>query len=372
MSMRKTIGFVLFILCCMPSKAQERPKLKLGGALRFTYSYADWKKQNKQKGGELGYDVFRLNVDAHYKKFSLAADYRFYAKDTGGNYLRRAILGYQLSAKQKMEFGLIPVPFGIMPALSNNFYLNLNYYLGLEDDDDIGLKYIYSFKEWTFIAAFFKNSDLFGGGEHQPLTPDRYGCDVMGRNQEINTLALQTTYDRKKQHQLGLSALCGGLYNIDTQKVGNRFAGAIHYWGRYKAWDIKAQYTYYKFSPKNKEGESGDIVTLGSFGGTYDIASEAHVYHLGVQYTLNFKKKLIDSIRFYNDFSAMQKVHKGFYNSYENVLGCLVTAGPILVYIDYILAKNHVWIGTDTKGLAAGNKHAAWHSKLNINIGYYF
>lgn len=230
MSYRKTILLLLILsirLLC--GRAQDKPKLKIGGALRFTYSYSNWKQVDKKRGGELRYDVFRLNISTKYKKIAFDADYRFYSESSGGDYLRRAVMEYTFSSRHKFSFGLIPVSFGVMPIMSNNFYFNLNYFLGLEDDDDFGIKYVYQYKKWELTTAFFKNADLFDGGEKKELSPNRYASDVVGRNKETNTLNFQAIYHFGKKQQLGFSVLAGGLYNLDTQNLGSRFSGAVHY-----------------------------------------------------------------------------------------------------------------------------------------------
>ena len=58
---------------------KELPKFKLGGALRFNYNYSDWNEGHRDRGGDLGYDVFMLHPQASYKNFMLEADARFYS-----------------------------------------------------------------------------------------------------------------------------------------------------------------------------------------------------------------------------------------------------------------------------------------------------
>ena len=62
------------IIAVSPLAAQEKPMLKIGGALRVNCNYSDWKPENRKRGGEFDFDVFRLNVNASYKKFDLAVD----------------------------------------------------------------------------------------------------------------------------------------------------------------------------------------------------------------------------------------------------------------------------------------------------------
>ena len=152
--------FLLISFLSIPINAQEqdKPQLKLGGALRFNYNHSDWKKGNKERGGDLGFDVFRLNVNASYKKILMDAEYRFYAASSGGGMLKYGWVGYQLNDNHQLQLGLTSVPFGIMPYTANNYFFNINYYLGLEDDADMGIKYIYQKGHWDIALAFFKNA----------------------------------------------------------------------------------------------------------------------------------------------------------------------------------------------------------------------
>ena len=47
------------IIAVSPLAAQEKTMLKIGGALRFNYNYSDWKPENRNRGGEFDFDVFR-------------------------------------------------------------------------------------------------------------------------------------------------------------------------------------------------------------------------------------------------------------------------------------------------------------------------
>ena len=74
--------FCLYLIFILPSSAQERkerPQFKLGGALRFNYNFSDWNSGHRDRGGDLGYDVFMLRPTASYKGFLLDADCRFYS-----------------------------------------------------------------------------------------------------------------------------------------------------------------------------------------------------------------------------------------------------------------------------------------------------
>ena len=66
--------FCLYLIFILPLSAQERkerPQFKLGGALRFNYNFSDWNSGHRDRGGDLGYDVFMLRPTASYKGFLL-------------------------------------------------------------------------------------------------------------------------------------------------------------------------------------------------------------------------------------------------------------------------------------------------------------
>ena len=129
--------------------AQEKPRLKIGGALRFNYNYSDWKPESRNRGGEFDFDVLRLNVNASYKKIDLAVDYRFYPSSSGGGMLREGWIGYRFNDSHRLQIGLTTVPFGVLPYTGNNYFFNLNYYAGLEDDADMGIKYLFHKDRWA-------------------------------------------------------------------------------------------------------------------------------------------------------------------------------------------------------------------------------
>ena len=85
------------------------------------------------------------------------------------------------------------------------------------------------------------------------------------------------------------------------------------------------------------------------------------------------KNALLQSIRFYNDFSMFDKHKKEFKDSYQNVTGCMLTMGPVYTYVDYALGKNHAWLGSDwNDAFAASSSSDKWNARFNINMGYYF
>ena len=68
----------------------------------------------------------------------------------------------------------------------------------------------------------------------------------------------------------------------------------------------------------------------------------------------------------------MHKAKKGFNDSYMNVVGCSVSTGPVYIYADVVAAKNQPWISPDWENSFATGADNKWHTRLNLNVGYYF
>lgn len=372
---RPFLGICLTLLVVI-SQAQERvlPKFKLGGALRFNYNFCDWKPGHRDRGGDFGFDVLYFKLSGSYRNIILSADYRFYSKDFGGPMLKYGWIGYQFNDKSQMQLGLTGVPFGIQPIASHNFFLQIAYYIGLEDDSDMGIKYLYQGDTWDFTFAFFKNADELLFGSDNETSDDRYGYDVAGRNKEINQINGQAFYKfgESTRQRLGGSAEFGQLYNLDTRKNGTHYAFALHYELTTKRVSLKAQLTTYAMNPKNGEGDDDELISMTAYGAPYLVAAKANVYMLGAGYTIPVNRKFLKKIQVYNDFGWLDKQNNDYKDSFQNVTGCMLDGGPVCIYVDYALGKNHGWLGPNFNGFGTGGESDSWHARFNVNVGYYF
>ena len=372
---RLFLGICLTLLVVI-SQAQERvlPKFKLGGALRFNYNFCDWKPGHRDRGGDFGFDVLYFKLSGSYRNIILSADYRFYSKDFGGPMLKYGWIGYQFNDKSQMQLGLTGVPFGIQPIASHNFFLQIAYYIGLEDDSDMGIKYLYQGDTWDFTLAFFKNADELLFGSDNETSDDRYGYDVAGRNKEINQFNGQAFYKfgESTRQRLGGSAEFGQLYNLDTRKNGTHYAFALHYELTTQKVSLKAQLTTYAMNPKNGEGDDDELISMTAYGAPYLVAAKENVYMLGAGYTIPVNRKFLKKIQVYNDFGWLDKQNNDYKDSFQNVTGCMLDGGPVCIYVDYALGKNHGWLGPDFNGFGAGGESDSWHARFNVNVGYYF
>ncbi|MCC9135788.1 hypothetical protein ACFSKU_17340 [Pontibacter silvestris] len=358
-------------------KLDEKPTLKLGGAVRFNYNLSTWKKDQLERGGDFGYDLFRINVESEYKGIKLNAEFRHYSEAFGGGFLKQAWFQHDFSEKAQIQVGLNQVPFGIQQYNSNNWFFNMTYYIGFEDDHDMGVKYLHDSGKWQWQAAYYKSAEEFVFGQAEP-SPNRYSYDITGRNKENNQLdfKLVRRLGDSLEHELGASVQGGLIYNIDTERNGTKYAAAVHYeyQAEHSPWNVKLQAMLYRINPEYAAGQDLDFVEMGAYGANYNVASKGEVYTAGLSYHLPVDSRLLQGITFYDNYGYYNKRISGFENSHMNVLGALWTAGPMYIYTDAAFGYNQPWLGPEWENaLAAGTPgETDWHMRFNINMGYYF
>lgn len=355
--------------------AQEVPELAIGGALRFNYNLSSWKPEQKRRGGDFGYDLFRINTQAAYKGINLNAEYRLYSNAFGGGMLKQGWFGYSFNETDEIQLGLTQVPFGIQQYNSNNWFFNLPYYVGLEDDHDMGIKYIHNGNKVEYQLAFFKNAEETRFGNTTEITHSRYAYDVAGRNKEVNQLNGKFVYKfgNPIKHRLGASGQYGRLFNLDTQATGSHYGLAVHYELTYSDWNIKVEAMNIANNPANAPGSSRDEISMAAYGADYKVAADFNIYTFTIARKIPVEWDPISSLRLYNDFGYMQKKKADFDDSIMNVTGLLITAGNIYTYIDYAAGLNHSWLGGNfIDDFSSGTSETDWEARFNVNIGYYF
>jgi len=383
--MRLFISLIIVVFFSNPIKAQneentvkETPKVELHGALRYNYKLASWKNSSKERGGDFGYDMFAISPKAYFKGLTLDVEYRLYAVEFGSGLLRRGDITYSFNDNNYIKVGLTKVPFGIEPYNSHSYYLGMGYYMGLEDDYDMGVRFSHQDETFEYQIAFFKNSEEMLFGDKSQQSNKRYSYDVIGVNRETNQINGKLVYkiNRKQfKHRIGGSAMYGGLYNSDSDKMGNHSALAFHYELTANAFNLKTQVTTFKKNPKNVNATENSIVSLGAYNLDYELASKGELYTIGASYNFPINNRVIDNIQLYNNYAYFDKSKKEFEDSTSNTIGILFHAGNIYSYIEYIIAENQPWFGSEwTKAFSSGNLDTSIKKEqlFNINIGYYF
>jgi hypothetical protein len=356
-------------------QAQESPEVKIGGALRFNYNLSSWKPEQKSRGGDFGFDMFRINAIAAYRGIYVNAEYRHYPEAFGGGMLKQGWFGYKFNEAEELQVGLTQVPLGIQQYNSHNWFFNLGYYMGLEDDHDMGIKYMNLGEKWEYQIAYFKNAEELNFGDASAVSPSRYSYDVAGNNKEVHqgNIKLLYKWGDSLKSRLGVSAQYGGLYNINTKRKGDHYALAVHYEADFKLWNLKTEAMLVSHNPNNAEGVSRELITMAAYGTPYEVASDFNLYTLAVARDVPVSWGPVSNLQFYNDFGYMQKKPTSFEDSFMNVTGVLISAGNLYTYVDYAAGYNHSWLGGNfVNDFAAGNPDAKWEARFNINFGYYF
>jgi hypothetical protein len=361
-----------------------------GGALRYNYYVKSWDGQeaNRDKGGDLDLDTIRFEADGTYGDLDISAEYRFYA---GYHMLHHGYVGWENAERSKFLFGVHQVPFGIQPYASHNWFFDVGYYVGLEDDYDAGLQWMTHGDSWDLKLGFYKNDE--GNYTGNSMDSARYSYDVvnaslpfpgeeggvMRTNEEVNQFngryAYTLDHGDGNNTELGVSGQYGMLYNGTTAEMGSHTAFAAHAVGNYGKFNVMASYMYYTYDLELPEDDpAGDtVVAYGAYDAPYWIAAEGSIALFNVAYASGWSLGPFESLTFYNDYSMLMKSEDEFEDTLQNVLGMSAAAGPLYCYFDVAMGKNHPWIGGSwSYGLATGDPEADWEIRYNINFGYYF
>ncbi len=352
--------------------------VEFGGAARFQYSYEDYNSKNEDRGGDMDFDVFRLDIDGSFEEMIFSAQYRWYQYM---NVVQHAWVGYNFTEQQQGKIGVTQVPFGILTWASNSFFFSSNFYLGLEDDYDLGLNYTYKSDKNRFDLAFFKNDELGGLDGYVSDRTDSYSYNIVGVRLpgediydapsagyaagETNTVNVRYTHDfifDDLSLELGGSLQAGQLA-IENGTDGKNMAGAFHGVINYDRWNVKLQFTEYQF---DVDGMDTERMVVAAYGFYDTIAAEATSYMANVAYSLPVNIGPISNLTFYNDYSLITNKSANLDDTFMNVTGITITAGDLYTYVDFVVAENQPFIGGSMAGDGGVNK------RVNINLGYYF
>ncbi|MCL1051749.1 OprO/OprP family phosphate-selective porin [Shewanella abyssi] len=364
-----------------PLVVEEKKKdnaVKFGGAVRVNYSYEDFDDDNADRGGDFDFDVFRIDVSGSYEDLSYSAQYRWFEYM---NVIQHAWIGYNFTEQQQGKVGVTQVPFGILTYASNSYFFSSNFYLGLEDDYDMGLNYTYTGDKNRLDLAFYKNDEQGGLDGYVSDRTDRYAYDVVGiRLAGEDAYAAPTdgyeaaelnTFNARYAHnfafndvavELGASVQAGQL-EIANGTDGDNVAAAIHGVVNYDRWNVKLQMTDYKY---DVDGMDVERIVVAAYHFYDSIPAEATTYIANVAYSLPVDIGPISNLTFYNDYSVVTDKSADLDDTFMNVTGMAITAGGLYTYVDFVVGKNQPFIGGTMVGDGDTNK------RFNINFGYYF
>ena len=359
--------------------------LHVGGAVRFNFLSEFYESERDPNNTQFTWDTWRINVQARTSGVGVQFEYRFYPT-FNTHFIKEGWLEYDVSEETQLQVGVTQNPFGNVQYNSHNWWFQLPYYVGLEDDHDMGFKVSQHREDgWNLDLAYYLQPEPSGPAYGQASFgvggAGRYSYDMIPTdgqsNQERHQGNLRLT--RTLEHEgggsieVGGSLQAGGIYNSVQDDWGSRWAWAAHADGTYGPWNVKAQFLQYGYDAIDDEGVDTDVIRKGAYGDPYDVAAEAWIATLGAQYTMEIDWGPLSQISFYDNYSYMQKAVDGFHPTHQNVLGFSIAAGGLFTYFDLATGRNHPWLTEDFgAGLGEGLPDAPWNHRFNINIGYYF
>jgi len=368
MSLKRTFLF-LFISLSVNAFSQD-DYVKIGGALRYNLFTKSW--IDDKTDPQITWDTWRLNVDARAAGIDMSFEYRFYPVDNS-HFLHHGWLGYGINKDLYMKVGVSQVPFGISQFASHSWWFQIPYYVGLEDDYDMGIKFDYTgIKNLTLNLAYYHQAEPQGA----PNFASRYSYDITPSDsaslKETGQFNLRAAYKLTEHLELGLSGQYRRNYNAVLKKSDPSTAFAGHVVADLGKFNLKGEYIYYNYGARDNQGKELDKVQMGAYGSNYNVAARGNIYAAGLSYSIDMDLGPISNIQPYIDYSVIDKPALGYAPTHHFVPGVLITAGKVYTYVDYAFGKNNAWLGAWENGLAEGSADANWESRFNINMGFYF
>ncbi|MGI5307979.1 porin [Rheinheimera sp. WS51] len=367
---------ILVIETTTKAPQEKQDGIALGGAVRTNYSHTSYSDGNKNRGGDFDFDIFRLNLNGTVGDVFLNAEIRFFDYMTAVKY---AYVGYDFNQEWQVQAGITQVPFGNWPYNSHNYFFSTNYYIGLEDDHDLGILFKRKLTDnWQLDLGFFKNDELGGVDGYVSSRADRYSYDVVGYRTadgiydnpaqpigEYNTFSGRFAYHFQHHNdfktEVGLSALAGGLHN-GIDRVGNYHAWALHLNSHFQRWNLQLQHGEYDYDINNAVR-----MAVGSYAFYDSMAAKAKTSTFNLAYSLPVEWGPVTGLQFYNNYGLVHDKSDNTRDTMMNVTGFSVAAGGLFTYFDLVHAKNQPFVG----GSASGDSNET-ERRFNINIGYYF
>ncbi|ADX02578.1 hypothetical protein C7G54_07830 [Acinetobacter baumannii] len=359
--------------------------LKLGGVVRLNQRYEDWEGPNRGFG-KLYFDIFRVDLKGKFDDAYINASYLF--QDQQKTSIEKAYVGYNLDANNSIEAGLVYKPFTIYPYPQNGWTYHIPFFLGYGNNIAPGLNWNYHDKDWDVKLGYYPQMLE----TNLRYSPESATYDDL----QENAFPSQKAYQNEKRHQFntrivrkletdfgkqefGVSGAIAQLHNKVTDKDGKYYAVGLHTENNYKRFNLQSSVIHYQYDAKNPDGVNSDMTLMGNNGFTpaYFIASEGTIASLNLAYTLpvtNMGK--LKAIKFYNDYSYLDKKRDDWSDSQMNTTGMMFIASPFMVWADYTWGKNSNIIGgaTNSTGYTSATSPNSdkWLYRINFNIGFTF
>ncbi len=393
-----------------PAEAEEPTSAKIqlgpvtvGGAIRANYilgSYPDGGSGPSRggNGGNFELDTFRINMALDYGQVVGELEYRWY---NGYNFIHTGWLGYKLDDASQIQAGVLRVPFGPGPyGVSQSWFFDQHYYVGLSDDMDLGIKYVTQRGNWDLAFAYLYSSEWNGNGTSQDSA--RYGYDAVqwrsGLAKNGNVVSAPVNgYEERNQFNvraiygfdegavptdLGISLQYGQLQGKDADN-GDHWAASIHMVNHVGNLQIASQLTRYEINVGSDNPLGTDtLIPMGAYDFAWPVATKAWIPAISVSYKYETTQlPWLDYVLPYVEYSSIVKDEADFNDSQMAILGAAWAKGGWYIYSDLVYSNGNYFVGDkgdDYANIYNGvgdfgvDGNDEWNYRFNINFGYYF
>ncbi len=376
--------------------------LSIGGAIRANYYLGDYTEPEgpdrpsraEEDGGTFALDTFRINLDFLQGPYVAKVEYRFYPgydvnNSDGYHFLHTGWVGYNFEDNSQVQVGVNRVPFGPGPyGVSQSWFFDQHYYVGLSDDMDLGVKYTKPMGNLTLDLAYYYSDE----GDYFGVTEDssRYSYDVVDETgngyEERNQFNIRAIYTVDTT-DLGVSLQYGMLKSNGPQDDGHHYAASVHAVPKLGNWTLATQVTYYAYDVEAGQPLGTDeLVQLGAYDFPTLAAAKAWIPAASLSYHLDMPGvEWLDYIVPYVEYSAIVKTESGFNDSDLATLGAAWASGGWYIYTDLVYSNGNDFVGNEagygaapaelpyfTSNRFGANPTDDWEYRFNINFGYYF
>ena len=355
--------------------------LAIGGALRANYRIGDYDgtRSDWDKGGNFLLDTARINLDYEKGPWLGKLEYRWY---DSYNMLHTGWVGYNFENESQVQVGVNRVPFGPGAyGVSQSWFFDQHYYVGLADDMDLGAKYTLPAGDWTWDFAYYLQDEGHYSGDTKDSA--RYSYDVVNESgdgyEERNQFNIRGIYSLPNvaiDTDLGFSAQYGELDSQGPQSDGDHYALSVHMINKWDNWTLASQLTSYTFDVSADQPLATDEeVQFGAFDFPTRVAAEGYIPAVSLSYFWETPNvPWLDYVIPYAEYSSIVKRESDFNDSNLAVLGAAWGRGNWYIYSEVAYSDGNDFVGFDS---AFGDRHGAnadndWLTRVNINFGYYF
>lgn len=380
-----------------PAEPKKSP-IRIGGAMRANHAYGDYSGRGGENIGDSGFELLRLNVDLDYGNVIGRAEYRYYDKYS---MMHTAWLGYRSDDYGTLKAGIVRVPFGPGPyGVSNSWFFDQHYYVGLADDMDLGVRWTKPFGDLTVDLAYYLEDEGHWDGSSRDSA--RYSYDPVKWNSEVSSegdvndkfgengfeekhqFNLRLIYATESIGDMGMSFQYGKLEGTNMDDSGaDHLAVSAHAVTPLRDFTLFSQVSYYRYDiTDDTPWGTGDLIPMGAFNFAWPVASEAWVPAVSLRYNgINTSNiSWLDSVTPYIEWSSILKDRDDFNNSSLWVFGALWYWAKLYIYTDFAVSDGNNFVGNEGDNYSSiyginnfgANGNNRWHKRFNVNVGYYF